>query len=133
MKIKNDKFEDCLNTIHKLNLDKLIFNISTLKLRMLTLIGSCFVISKSLFTSVNSLKRENCIRTNKHLSIVKNHVCFIPLHSFTISILKPNLILIDKILTFLLVSLACFDLTCLNSILFLKPFLHIGQEICEAC
>ena len=51
------------NPIHKLNLDKLIFNISTLKLRMLTLIGS-FEISKSLFTTVNSLKRENWVRTN---------------------------------------------------------------------
>ena len=137
MKIKNNRFEDCLyymvdKPIHKLNLDKLIFNICTLKLRMLTKIGS-FVISKSLFTSFNSLKRENCVRTNKHLSIVKNHVCFIPLHSFTISILKTNLILIVEILTFLLVSLACFDLTCLNNILFLKLFLHIGQEICEAC
>ena len=130
MKIKNRKFEDCLYYVHgrKSDSHKLIFNISTSKLRMLT-----FVMSKSLFTSVNNLKRENCVRTNKHLSIVKNHVCFIPLHSFTISILKTNLILIDEILTFLLVSLACFDLTCLNNILFLKLFLHIGQEIWGAC
>ena len=81
MKIKNNRFEDCPyymvdNPIHKLILDKLIFNISTLKLRRLTLIES-FEISKSLFTTLNSLKRENCVRTNKHRSIVGNYFFFI--------------------------------------------------------